>query len=74
VLGFGTDWFRSGGSDDGVGRAIVVGVGLALGLWSLGLLGLGLRTTFALPWRGAIGAMALATVIVATIAVVPSVL
>ncbi len=74
VLGFGTDWFRSGGSDDGAGRAIVVGVGLAFGLWSLGLLGLGLRTTFALPWRGVVGAMALAAVIVATIAVVPSVL
>ena len=74
VLGFGTDWFRTGGSDEGAGRAIVVGVGLAFGLWSLGLLGLGLRTTFALPWRGAIGAMALAAVIVATIAVVPSVL
>ncbi len=74
VLVFGTDWFRTGGSDEGAGRAIVVGVGLAFVLWSLGLLGLGLRTTFGLPWRGAIGAMALAAVIVATIAVVPSVL
>jgi Yip1 domain len=74
VLGFGTDWFRSGGSDDGTGRAVVVVVGLAFGLWSLGLLGIGLRTTFVLPWRAAIGAMALAAVIVATIAVVPSVL
>ena len=74
VLAFGTDWFRTGGADDGTGRAIVVGLGLALGLWSLGLLGLGLRTTFALPWRGALGAMALAAVLVAAIAVVPSVL
>ncbi len=74
VLGFGTDWFRTGGSDAGAGRAVVVGLGLILGIWSLALLGLGLRTTFALPWRGTIGAMALAAVIVATIAVVPSVL
>lgn len=74
VLGFGMDWFRTGGADDGVGRAIVVGIGLAFGLWSVGLLALGLRTTFALGWRGVIGAMALAAVIVATLAVVPSVL
>ncbi len=74
VLGFGTDWFRTGGADEGAGRVIVLSIGLAFALWSLGLLALGLRTTFELPWRGVAGAMALAAVIVAVIAVVPSVL
>jgi len=74
VLGFGTDWFRTGGSDAGAGHVAVVSVGLAAALWSVGLLALGLRTTFELPWRGVIGAMALAAVIVAAFAVVPSAL
>ena len=74
VLAFGTDWFRTGGADDGAGRVIVLSIGLAFALWSLGLLALGLRTTFELPWRGVVGAMALAAVMVAVIAVVPSVL
>lgn len=74
VLAFGTDWFRTGGADDGAGRVIVLSIGLALALWSLGLLAVGLRTTFELPWRGVIGAMGVAGVMVAALAVVPSVL
>ena len=49
---------------------IVLSIGLAFALWSLGLLALGLRMTFELPWRGVVGALALAAVIVAAIAVV----
>jgi hypothetical protein len=71
---FGLDWFRTGGSDAGLGRALVLLVGLACGLWALGLLALGLRTTFRLPWRGVAGAIALAAVLVAVVAVVPTVL
>ncbi len=74
VLGFGADWFRTGGSDDGSGRFVVVGIGLAFAVWSLGLVGLGLRTTFDLPWRGVVGSLGLAAVIVAAFAVVPTVL
>jgi hypothetical protein len=74
VLAFGYDWFRTGGSDAGTGRAVVLSIGLACALWSVGLLAVGLRTTFGLPWRGVVGALALAAVIVAAIAVVPSVL
>jgi hypothetical protein len=74
VFGFGYDWFRTGGSDDGTGRAAVLGIGFLLALWSVGLLALGLRTTFRLPWRGVAGALALAAVIVAAFAVLPSVL
>jgi hypothetical protein len=36
------------------------------------LLALGLRTTFELPWRGVAGALALAAVIIAAFAVLPS--
>jgi hypothetical protein len=74
VLAFGSDWFGTGGSDEGTGRTVVVGVGLAFAVWSLGLLALALRVTFDLPWRGVVGALALAAVMVAAIAVVPSML
>ena len=72
LVAFGYDWFRTGGSDDGTGRIVVLAIGLALALWSLGLLALGLRTTFELPWRGVAGALALAAVIIAAFAVLPS--
>ena len=73
VLAFGTDWFRTGGADDGAGRVIVLSIGLAFALWSLGLLAVGLRTTFELPWRGVVGAMALTAVLVGALAVLPTV-
>lgn len=73
VIGFGADWFRTGGSDEGTGRAVIVGIGLAFAAWSVVLVAVGLRTTFQLPWRGVVGALALAAVIVAAFAVLPSV-
>jgi len=73
LVAFGYDWFRTGGSDDGIGRALVLGIGAALALWSLTLLAVGLRRTFGLPWRAVAGALALAAVIVAAIGVVPTV-
>jgi hypothetical protein len=72
LVAFGYDWFRTGGSDDGTGRVVVLTIGLAFAIWSLGLLALGLRTTFELPWRGVAGALALAAVIIAAFAVLPS--
>ena len=74
LLGFGYDWFRSGGSDAGAGRAAVLLVALALAVWSVALLALGLRTTFRLPWRGVVGALLLAGVMVAAFAVLPTAL
>ena len=71
VLAFGYDWFRTGGSDEGAGRAIILALAFALALWSLGLIAVGLRTTFELPWRGVSGALALAIVLIATLAVLP---
>ena len=72
LVAFGYDWFHTGGSDDGTGRIVVLSIATALALWSLGLLALGLRTTFELPWRGVAGALALAAVIIAAFAVLPS--
>ena len=72
VLGFGYDWFTTGGSDDGTGRIVVVAIGLAFALWWVGLLAFGLRTTFELPWRGVAGALSLSAVIVAAFAIVPT--
>jgi Yip1 domain len=74
VLGFGEDWFRSGGDDEGTGRNAVTGIGGAFAIWSLALVALGLRTTFRLPWRGVAGALGLATVMVAAFAVLPNAL
>ena len=75
VLGFGEDWFRSGGDDDaGNGRGAVMGIALAFVAWSLVLVAIGLRTTFRLPWRGVVGALLLAGVLLAAFAVLPSAL
>lgn len=74
LAAFGGDFFSSGGSDDGAGRATVVGVGLVFGGWAVSLLVVGLRTTYRLPWRGVAGALALAGVLVAAFAVLPSAL
>ena len=71
ALAFGNDWFRTGGSDEGTGRAVVTAIGLAFVAWSGVLVALGLRTTFRLPWRGVLGALLLAGVIVAAFAVLP---
>ena len=74
ALRYGWDWFRTGGEDAGTGRGVVVGIGLAFAVWSLGLVALGLRTTFRLPWRGVLAALLLAAVIVAAFAVLPTAL
>ena len=73
AIGFGDDWFRTGGSDEGTGRVVVTAIGLAFVAWSTVLVALGLRTTFRLPWRGVFGVLLLAGVLVAAFAVLPSV-
>jgi hypothetical protein len=74
AIAFGSDWFRTGGSDEGTGRVVVIAIGLAFVAWSTVLVALGLRTTFRLPWRGVLGALLLAGVLVSAFAVLPSVL
>jgi Yip1 domain len=71
---FGWDWFRSTGSDTHAARNVVVGIGLVFMAWSLALVAVGLRTTFRLPWRGVIGALLLAGVLIAAFAVLPTAL
>ena len=73
-VAFGYDWYRTGGSDSGVGRAMVVAAGLGFAAWSLSLLAVGLRARFRLPWRGVAGAIALVAVLIAAVGVVPTVL
>ena len=73
AIGFGNDWFLTGGSDEGTGRVVVTALGLAFVAWSTVLVALGLRTTLRLPWRGVAGALLLAGVLVAAFAVLPSV-
>jgi hypothetical protein len=73
AIRFGSDWFRTGGSDEGAGRVVVTALGLAFVAWSTALVALGLRTTLRLPWRGVAGALLLAGVLVAAFAVLPSV-
>jgi hypothetical protein len=73
-IAFGSDWFRTGGSDEGAGREVVTGIGLAFVAWSTVLAAIGLRTAIRLPWRGVLGALLLAGVLVAAFAVLPSAL
>lgn len=72
LIAYGGDFFRTGGADDGAGRNAVVALGLVFVVWSAGLLALGLRTTYRLPWRGVAGALALSGVLVAAFAVLPA--
>lgn len=74
AIAYGADWFRTGGDDEGTGRDAVTAIGLAFVTWSTALVALGLRTTFRLPWRGVVGALALSGVLVAAFAVLPSAL
>ena len=73
LLAYGGDWFRLGGADEGAGGDVLLGIGLAFVAWSAGLLVVGLRETLGLPWRGVIGTVLLASVLVAGLAVLPSV-
>jgi hypothetical protein len=73
TIGFGEDWFRSGGADEGTGEVLVIGIGLVFATWCVALVALGLRTTFRLPWLGVVGALALAAVIVAALFILPEV-
>jgi hypothetical protein len=52
----------------------VTALGLVFVAWSGVLVALGVRTTLRLPWRGVVGALLFAGVLVAAFAVLPSVL
>lgn len=56
---YGSDTFRTGGDDTGIGPAIFNGVGVAFILWSVGLLLYGIRTTYRWTWLRAVGTVLL---------------
>jgi Yip1 domain len=52
---YGEDVFRSGGADRGAGNWVFVGLGLALLVWSLALLALGIRIVLSNPSSSSAG-------------------
>ena len=65
---YGSDSFRTGGSDAGAGAAAFHWLALAFVLWSLALLLVGIRTLERWTWPRSLGALAAAAVIPALIA------
>ena len=57
---YGSDVFRSGGSDAGTGGDIFTGIVVAFGAWALVLLVVGIRTVHGWSWGRALAACALA--------------
>jgi len=67
---YGLDLFRSGGADAGVGGDLVLVAVLAFAAWSLGLVLVGLRTTYRLGWRRVVLAFAFTALAFAALSVV----
>jgi hypothetical protein len=65
---FGSDSFRSGGSDEGAGYWIFSGIALAFLAWSLALLAIGVREIHGWTTVRAIGALAFAALALACLA------
>ena len=68
LAAFGGDLFRNGGRDAGVGGDVYLGYQLAFVGWSLGLLAVGVRTTYGWTWGRAAGAIGLLAVFLAGLA------
>lgn len=62
---YGSDLFRSGGSDHGVGNSIFVGLLVAAEAWMLVLVLIGTRAVHSWPWPRALAAAAPAAALVA---------
>jgi hypothetical protein len=71
---YGSDLFRSGGSDSGAGDLAFRVVLLAFVAWSFALLVLGVRATEAWAWRRSFAAVALAGAVLALFGAIPFVL
>jgi hypothetical protein len=71
---YGTDLFRTGGSDGGVSRAVFGGIGAVFLAWCLGLLALGIRTAYDWDWRRSSVAVSLAAAALAALALAALVL
>jgi Yip1-like protein len=70
LLLYGGDAFRTGGADEGTGKAVLLALQLAFALWSCGLLVLGVRVVHGWRWLRTLGAIAAAIALIAAIGVV----
>jgi hypothetical protein len=59
LAAFGSDLFRKGGSDSGVGGDVFLACQLGFLAWSLALLLYGVRTTYDWTWPRSAGAVGL---------------
>jgi hypothetical protein len=68
LAAFGDDLFREGGDDTGAGDAVFEVAEAAFIAWALGLLVVGARVVHGWSWGRALGACALAGLVIATVA------
>jgi hypothetical protein len=71
---FGTDLFRRGGTDDGVGGDLFYALALGFSLWSAALVLVGVRTVHGWTWWRSLAALGLVALFLAAFAVLPSLL
>jgi Yip1-like protein len=71
---YGSDLFKSGGSDTGAGDVVFRVILLAFAAWAIGLLVLGIRTTEGWSWRRSVAAVALAAAMLGLFGAIPIVL
>lgn len=64
---YGGDAFRDGGSDEGAGETVLLGLQLAFAAWSLGLLVLGVRVVHGWTWARALISLLVALMLLAAI-------
>ena len=60
IAAFGGDVFRTGGSDTGVGGAVLYVAAFAFVAWSVALLAVGIRAVHGWTWARALGTLAIA--------------
>ena len=65
LLAFGTDLFRRGGSDEGIGGDVFHAATLAFSAWSAALLLVGVRAVHGWSWWRSLGAVALVALFLA---------
>jgi hypothetical protein len=68
LTAFGGDLFRSGGSDAGAGGDVLFWSVVGFGLWSLGLLAIGIRAVHGWTWRRSLATLAIAALPIAALA------
>jgi len=64
---YGGGTFRAGGSDEGAGEAVLLALQIGFGLWSLGLLLLGIRVVHGWSWARSLAALAAGTALLVAI-------